>query len=1478
MIDLGDSDFVELGRTFHDLRAGGDTGDDGELRASLFGREHLGWAKLAEEPRTVLLAEAGAGKTAEIRAAARRLRSDGRHAFFLRIEHITDHFEDAFEVGDHAALEDWLASDEPGWVFLDSVDEARLRSPRDFELAVKRLARALAPAMQRARILITGRTTAWRPRSDLQLVVGAFPYERPITREERNDDKTPHSDRGPRCRPAADEESPPPFRIVALDDLGAQQVGTFLAAKGVGDAAAFLDAVERADAAMFTARPQDLEELVDFWTANRRIGSRLEIMHASIQRRLAERDPDRAEAHPLSAERAMEGAMAVAAATTLTREPLIRIPDSAPGARGLALTDILRDWTPAECSTLAGRPVFDAAIYGSVRFHHRSVREYLTAEWIRRLLDKAGSRRRIEQLFFRRQYDLPVVVPSTRPILPWLAILDEGFLARVLEHAPEITFEGGDPRRLPPETRANVLREVCDQLSDPAHGRSTLDYAAVQRFAGADIAPVVRDLLRRHEQDDQIAWFLLRMVWHGELAEAAPEAKRIALISREKYARSAALRALRTVGTATDLLEVRAAIIAEGGELLRDWLDELLQMLPSDDEAVDWLASALAVVAPPDRFGTDSLSATLSSYIEALAPDQLAGLVAALADLLSREPVIERRHCRLSQRHHWLAQFAGRAIARLIEVRHPSALCQTTLETLRRTSIARDYHNVDMREARTDMTEVVRSWPEFNQRLFWHTVAEERAARRPDAGPLVDYWHVSIFGAHWSFDASYFDAVAEAARGRNEPDDRKVALSLAYRLYVDAGRPRRWRERLKRIATERPELADGLNALLRPKASGPSTWRAQERRWAATIRRREERDRAEEQKWREYLVANSEHITHVTGNGMATEAQIYLHHKLRDRTTGHGHWTDGTWESLDPEFGAVVARAFRDGAVAAWRAWSPPLLSEGKEQNTTPFASILGLTGLAIEFREDPGLAASLTPADAERAARYALEELNGFPGWTEGLYLAHPDLVARLVMGEIEHEVASDDGQADSHYALYRASWAGKWMWDRLGPALLELPNLGGLSERNLALLLKIVQGSPVTDARLAYAAARLAGSGGQPAQTAMWFAAWTGVEPAVAIPAFEAHLARLPDDRHRTDAAMVFATSLLGTRRSGASAREAFRTIAHVKSIYILIHRHIRQSEDIQRAGKGVYSPGLRDDSQDARNAIFAFLKDTPGKEAYLALVDLSLLHPDETSRPWMTFHAKAKAEQDADDEPWTLRQFSEFADALERTPANHRELWDLTVSRLLDLKASLEEGDDSISPLLMRAEDETELRNFTGWWCREHSHGRYSIPQEEELADAKRPDLRVHGAGFDAPVPVEIKLAERWTGPRLLERLENQLCGDYLRDVRSGRGVMLLYHRDADRKWAMPDGTKATTLDELVTALRRHWLAISERYPGVDEIEIVGLDLTRRTAARGGKETTKSRDPAAAPERPPARIEPNSRERLDLREAARRGRPAR
>jgi len=347
-------------------------------------------------------------------------------------------------------------------------------------------------------------------------------------------------------------------------------------------------------------------------------------------------------------------------------------------------------------------------------------------------------------------------------------------------------------------------------------------------------------------------------------------------------------------------------------------------------------------------------------------------------------------------------------------------------------------------------------------------------------------------------------------------------------------------------------------------------------------------------------------------------------------------------------------------------------------------------------------------------------------------------------------------------------------------------------------------------------------------------------GLDPDVAIPALASRLAALKAPELQTQFAMRFLTSLVGGRRIGTGyAREAYRQVRHMKELLLLMHRYIRQADDIERAGKGVYSPGLRDDAQDARGTLLSFIVETTGKEAFLALMDIAADHPDADSRPWAALRAKNKAAQDADLAPWSHQQVREFAAALERTPANHRELWDLAVDRLTNLKHDLEGGDASLAAILARAERETEVRNFIGGWCRDRAAGRYVIPQEEELADAKRPDLRFHGVGFDGPVPAELKIADAWTGPHLFERLENQLCGDYLRDVRSSRGVFVLVYTGEKTWWEHPSGGRIESFDALVSGLQQHWERLATKMANVEDIVVIGIDLTKRPiASRSGE----------------------------------------
>ena len=1421
------SDFIELERTFHELTLNGGDSDEFDYRNLRYGKG-LSWQDLLGGYRTVILSEAGSGKTEEIRHSAQTLRAEGKPAFFLRLEHISDDFEIAFEEGNLGEFEQWLASDDEGWLFLDSVDEARLREPTDFERAIRKIGVRLIDALQRTHIVVTSRGTAWRPVTDLKLCQQHLSYLEPMATDEDGEQA-----------PTGGKKEHNPFRIVALDDLGKTQVEIFARAKGVANPKPFLDALERADAWSMAARPDDLNELVEFWNKNARIGNRLELMQSSIARRLAERDQNRLEAAPLSPEDALVGARSVAAAATMAQESTIRVPDGSANTKGIAVSAVLPGWDEKKCSALLARPIFDEAIYQTVRFHHRTVREYLTAEWFKSLLDRETSRRKIESLLFREHYGQEVIVPAMRPVLVWLILLDDKIRERALAISPELIFEGGEPKALPLATRRKILGEVCEKMHTGIVRGSTSDYRSVQRFADKDIAPDVKALFAKYAKSDELQWFLLRMIWQGELVEALDEAKQVALNPEAgRYARIAAFRAVRAVGSDADNAEIREHFLDEALALSRDWLAELLEGLPPTTPSIAWLLACFAKLKARDRHKVDGLRQALDTLIQTLAPDLLAALLEGLHTLLTKRPLVERRFCEISKRHGWLIKSAAQAAERLIVARDPAALRLSTLSVLQKLPSAQHYRDWDLGDIRSDIANLVPAWPDLNHVLFWYAVGQARRSRQKKKRErLTSFWQASLFGHYWKFETKDFDRVLADVEQRPSRDDRLVALSLAFRIYVDAGRPKKWRETLKAKVEKSPALKAALHAHLHP--APPTEDEKRFKRSEAKYRRRQKERQAtgdrREREWKGHLSDNVEKLRNpaLSKPTDISNPQYYLHEKMRSAESNSGHWTSGNWRSLEAEYGSDVALAYRDGVVGYWRRYTPKLRSEGKAGNSTPFSVIFGLCGLAIEARETENWISTLNVDEAALAFRYAMDELNGFPDWLPDLFDAFPKLIAELLLVEVNRDLRVETVKIESHYILSDLSWSGSWAWQRVGRGILErLQVKEPKNLTNLGYMLNIIQGAGIASAEIAQIA-ELRSADRRLAHAARWFAVWTGVQPATAIPAVEARLKSISNPASQTRFAMQFITHLLGGRRSETKTGDAFRTPTYLKNLYALMHRYIRENDDIERAGKGAYSPGLRDDAQDARNQLFSLLKEIPGKESFLGLMELAQLHPEPSSRPWMLHHAKTKAELDADLTPWTIEQTLEFQSTMERTPANHRELFELSELRFFDLKDSLEHGDSSIADILIKgATLETDMRKYIGEWCRDRAQGRYSIPQEEELADAKKPDLRIHGNGFDGPVPAELKLADNWSGPDLFERLENQLCGDYLRDNRSNRGLFVLVYRGEKQKWELPGGNKAVDFAGVVEALQAHWQVISSRFPNVDDVRVIGIDLTLRS----------------------------------------------
>ncbi|MBK5356072.1 hypothetical protein JFU37_26730 [Pseudomonas sp. TH41] len=1412
--------FIPLERTFSKIILDPDAGDDSDLSAAPARSGVLQWSDLLSHHRVIVLSEAGSGKTAEIRNVARQLRAEGKSAFFLRIEYVRELLEGAFEEGTFEEFQSWCASGTEGWLLMDSVDEARLRDPRDFEMAIRKIGLLIKGMGARAHILITGRSTAWRARTDLLLCQQAFPYELG-TRQVVDTQGA----QGARTEEKLDEL----FLLVTLDDIHGEQIDRFLSAAGVQDMKAFRIAVDRKEAWSLTTRPQDFLELVDFWDKHHRIGTRFELMKSSIERRLEERDQNRSELRPISAEKLREGVRLIAAATTLGQTSAIRVPDGEDNKKGIPIRAVLKHWNDAECAALLSRPVFDEGIYGTVRFHHRSVREYLTAEWLYRLILDEASRVKIENLFFRTQYGLEVIDPTMRPILPWVALLDVRVCARVARVAPEVFFEGGDPGQLPLSTRRSVLRKACEQLAQPAHSWGLTDYSAVQRFANIDLTQDIRELLDHYRTNDDIVWFLLRMIWQGEVVGALHEAKQFALNAQNKYTRSAAIRAVIDLGSPQDIADVRDALLAGTRRVNRDWLAELLDDIPLDERWLPWLMKAIRRSEKQERFsGSDTLAARLSAMASECPLASLPALISGLSALLDKPPVVERGFCTVSKRYGWLLEIAGIAVFRLLEARDTFALDQPALSILCKLPQAQMFNELDARELCDSIRKFVPSWPQLDYQLFWHDVALARKGRVHREEPVVSVWQLIGFRPFWSFNKTNFELACDDIVNRPVVDDRLMALSMAFQIYAENDKPTAWESRLRKATEPENTLYEKFESLLNPPVREVQEWELNQAQWKEESAQRQALEEEHRRSWREGLAAD---VARLNGSepGVMTRSQAYLMDRMGEGSSTSNTWRSGDWKSLSEEFGLPVAQAFREGAIRFWRSYCPTLPSEGAAVNTTPYQVIFGLIGVGIEAREEPSRFSQMSVENAEYAARYGLLELNGFPDWLPKLFGLFPDSVLQIVLREIEYELNAEYTESFSYYVLQKTRWGGGWMYESLAAPLLALLESPMRSLEALQLALSIVQDSPIGDEVLAKLASKRAIEETNPELAPTWYAVWIGTEPDVAIPALASRIDTLHSDEDKANFAMRCLTVIVGNRIA-SRCRQNYKTVGHAKSLYLLIHTHVRIAEDIDRSGGGVYSPGLRDDAQGARDALLAFIRETPGKEAFLALGEIAREHPAEHLRPWSAFYAEQKATADARTPPWEPEKVVEFHEALESTPSNHRDLWNLAIDRLSDLKHDLENGDSSIAEILIPFSQETSIRKFIGNWCRDRAAGRYIIPQEEQLADDKRPDFRVQSSLFDGPVPVELKLADKWTGSQLFERLENQLCGDYLRDIRSSCGIFLLVCHGDKNTWS-PPGKKRLAFDDLVTALQQHGEILAARYPNVEDIKVIGIDLTKR-----------------------------------------------
>ena len=400
-------------RTFQNIPEGKlSEADQQSFLASLGWSRGMTWEDLLRSRRVLMISEAGAGKTYECRRQAESLWDAGEPAFFVDLAGLgAEDLRSLLSHNEEARLDAWLSSQsDVATFFLDSIDELKL-SLGSFELALKRLEKAIGSKLRQSRIVITTRPIPF----DEKLVRRLLPIPVPST-EPSEEIFAKIAMRDHQTRQVGDEDAASDWRTVALMPLSDAQIVEFARDQGVEDPAALLDDLKKRNAQEFARRPQDLIELCADWPGHKRIRTHRDQVTANVRVKLQPHG-SRDEPAELSVDRAIDGASRLALAMLVTRRMTIRHSASSDVIEDEPALDpaiILSDWNPNERKALLERPLFGFASYGRVRFHHSSVAEYLAAERLRMLRHRGMPFRALKRLLFAQTKGKTIVLPSKR--------------------------------------------------------------------------------------------------------------------------------------------------------------------------------------------------------------------------------------------------------------------------------------------------------------------------------------------------------------------------------------------------------------------------------------------------------------------------------------------------------------------------------------------------------------------------------------------------------------------------------------------------------------------------------------------------------------------------------------------------------------------------------------------------------------------------------------------------------------------------------------------------------------------------------------------------------------------------------------------------------------------------------------------------------------------------------------------------------
>ncbi|MEA2795342.1 MAG: hypothetical protein QOI87_2722 [Bradyrhizobium sp.] len=1397
----------------------------------------FGWDELLRSHRVLIVSEAGAGKTYECQAQQRTLWKAGEPAFFLDLatlagssvrEMLSQEEEDRFEA--------WLRSQsEVATFFLDSIDELKLTLGK-FDQALTRLNKALAGQLGRVRIFITTRPVP----VDRELIERHLPI--PASTEAKPTAEAFADmviDRGKKKPP--DDSKPKAWRNVGLMPLSREQMREFALLQRVADPDALLADIRRRDAEDFAERPQDLIELCSDWREHHRIRTHREQVETNIAAKLKP-STERKERAALAQDKATEGASRLALAAMLIRKLTLRHSaesDSILASEAaLDVSKILPDWGAEERATLLERPLFGFASYGRVRFHHRSVVEFLAAKRLDELLARGVSIKAVKRLLFTETAQgARTVRPSMRPVAAWLALSRNTVFDDIVAIDPAVVLDHGDPQSLHVAQRIRALDSYVDRYGGGGWRGLSTPGIQVHRFALPELSDTVKQLWCKGIENPEVRNLLLQLIDAGKLEGCADIVHEVAMDNaRAAHERSYALGALLRLNDP----RLEAVVVSLETDAIR-WPVAMtrraaLDLFP-EHLTVPRLLNILRRVKENPRTMGD-LNYRLPRKIEAadLSPEYLDQLRQGLTSFLLDGATWDDDkfpHLRTKRPDLIAALVAACNRQRIQGIRTEPWITSSLL------AVRLSDEEYNQKEAIIELRRALADIPaDLRERAFWKEDAFLANLHQP-----MDAWH-RVFDIFRSGGIQLNDEKDGTWIRRRLSDTKEPLGHREMMLWVEM-------MSLNRAATDHRELLEGLKSLvldapsllsiidnrLKPQADAAELRRLEtqnEKRAKQAQRRTAKAHGSWVTFWREIVRHPGKVFTADRAENTAWNLWQAVERSGREsRASG---WNR---RFIETQFGKDVADRLRQTMMAAWRKDRPTLRSErpDDEKNSFLVRWQFGLAAIAAEA-EDPNWAKRLTEQEAELACRYAPIELSGLPSWLESLAIEHPAAVDR-VLGE-ELTLSLREAMDANTYSMFlqnishASAIVAALFVPRIRAWLTEVaraeakPN-NPQSEQNLRQAVEVLLKSGNEDDRRfieSTAKQRLANGLAVPF-AGVWLPAILHLNPIAGVEALEQGLKDCVISR--TGAGVQLFAQLFDRRHGGTGFDLSAPRFAPSLLLRLirLAYQHVRTKDDAYH--EGGYTPDTRDDAEKGRNVVLSALLARTGPEGWAAKLEMANDPLFAHFKDRAIALAEEKAAEEADSVALTEAEFAILDKSGEAPPATSEAMFALMRDRLDDIDDLLLQ-DVSPREAWANIADEHVMRRELARELRNAANQNYTVDQESVTADEKETDIRLRSTGSKHQATIELKLGDDRTGTDLFKTINDQLLTKYMAADECRVGCLFVTIA-RDRQWDHPKTGQRIDFETLMAVLNEEAQRLSQELGGAAKLMVKGLDLRPR-----------------------------------------------